>query len=412
MSAEAPSGAGMLSARGLRLARLAWLALLLFGLVLVVLSLPGQYQLFQTVCGGAGCDSRQLSPSQAAELSRLGLSMPGLAAYFTGLSLLQGLVFVLVGAIIFWRKPGDRPALIMSFALVAFGLGSLLSPSSRLPVLVQFLMALLMALGNSGIVLFFFLFPDGHFFPRWTRWLALAAVAREVGAVFFPNSVFDPLFPFVVVAILVLQVFRYWRGSNAVQRQQTKWVVFGTLSALGLYTGLLLSYGGLSARGVSFGVVPVIALSTVIGLSLALIPISIAIAILRSRLWDIDLLIRGTLVYGALTLLLAAVYFAVVIGLQAIVTALTGQSRSELVTVLSTLAIAALFVPLRRRVQAAIDRRFYRRKYDAARILAEFGLTLRDEVNLDELKRRLLTVVDETMQPASVGLLLVADDRK
>ena len=149
-------------------------------------------------------------------------------------------------------------------------------------------------------------------------------------------------------------------------------------------------------------------------LSLSLFPISIGMAILRSHLWDIDLLIRRTLIYGVLTALLALVYLGAVVALQAIFTALTGSARAALVTVLSTLVIAALFVPLRRRLQAAIDRRFYRRKYDAARTLAQFGASLRDEVNLDDLSAHLLEAVDDSMQPERVTLWLraTADEGK
>jgi hypothetical protein len=126
---------------------------------------------------------------------------------------------------------------------------------------------------------------------------------------------------------------------------------------------------------------------------------------MRYRLWDIDLVIRRTLQYSLLSGLLALTYFGLVIVLQSIFTAFGGQ-RSELVTVLSTLAIAALFLPLRRRVQDFIDKRFYRQKYDAQKVLAEFAATCRDETDLDKLTARLVEVVQETMQPERVSLWL------
>jgi hypothetical protein len=180
-------------------------------------------------------------------------------------------------------------------------------------------------------------------------------------------------------------------------RAQLRWIAFG----MGLGWGAPMAiFGTMLALGRLPG-------STTFPLWLTvLFPISLAIAILRYRLWDIDVIIRRTLVYALLTALLALAYFGSVVVLQNTFSALTGQSQSTLVTVLSTLVIAALFTPLRRRVQDVIDRRLFRRKYDAARTLAAFGATLRDETNLDQLTAHLTYVVDETMQPASVGLWL------
>src|SRR5260370_333305 len=142
-------------------------------------------------------------------------------------------------------------------------------------------------------------------------------------------------------------------------------------------------------------------------LAAIIVPLAIAFSILRYRLWEIDLLINRTLVYGTLTGILALIYFGCVIGLQNLVRGLTGQAgQSPLIIVASTLAIAALFQPLRRRIQNIIDRRFYRRKYDAAKTLEAFSATLRQEGDLDQFRAQLLAVSQETRQPASVSLLL------
>jgi hypothetical protein len=145
---------------------------------------------------------------------------------------------------------------------------------------------------------------------------------------------------------------------------------------------------------------------TITLLSSLILPVTIGISILRYRLWDIDIIIRWTLQYSVLSGLLALAYFGLVVVLQNAFTAITGQRQNDFVTVVSTLAIAALFAPLRRRVQDGIDRRFYRKKYDAAKVIAEFGATCRDETDLDKLTTRLVEVVQETMQPESVSLWL------
>jgi hypothetical protein len=209
----------------------------------------------------------------------------------------------------------------------------------------------------------------------------------------------------VEAAILVIvQLYRYRRVSSPLERQQTKWVVFGLavpITVLVLLTVLDLIFPVLASPS------PLYPLAfNVVGTSWPLFfPLSFGFAMLRNRLWDIDILINRTLVYGTLTASLALVYVSLVIGLQALLRGIISQDSSVAI-VLSTLAIAALFQPLRRRIQRIIDRRFYRSKYDTAKTVAAFSATLRQEVDLDQLREHLLAVVQETMQPAHVSLWL------
>ena len=181
------------------------------------------------------------------------------------------------------------------------------------------------------------------------------------------------------------------RSAVGVERQQLKWFAYA----------VALVPLGVAAAAATRPVGLVVLVATMLG-----VPVCAGIAILRYRLYDIDLVINRTLVYGALTATLAAVYFGSVVLLQRAVGWLTGQQESPAAIVASTLAIAALFNPLRRRIQAFVDRRFYRRKYDAAKTLETFALTLRDETDLERISADLLAVVQETMQPAHVSLWL------
>jgi hypothetical protein len=209
----------------------------------------------------------------------------------------------------------------------------------------------------------------------------------------------------ILVTGVAAQVYRYFRVSTRAQRQQTKWVVLGWF--IFLVGFLLAAVPNLSDPTLSQGVTLRRTFFLVILNLLTLILAgSIGIAILRSRLFDIDIIIRRTLTYAVVTGLLLAVFFGSVIVLQQLFAALTGSRQNELVTVLSTLAIAALFVPLRNRVQRAIDRRFNRNRYDAQAVLQSFGTTMRDETNLEHLEGQLVDVVQKTMQPRSISLWL------
>ena len=200
-------------------------------------------------------------------------------------------------------------------------------------------------------------------------------------------------------AAIVSLILRFYR-SQGEERLQLKW--FAYAAALGFAVILSASLLDLPAVDERIDAFAETLVWTVAPLGL---PISAGIAILRYRLYEIDLLINRTLVYGALTATLVALYFGAVVLLQKVFVALTGE-KSTLAVVASTLVIAALFTPLRRRIQGFIDRRFYRRKYDAGKTLEAFSAKLRDETDLEALNKELVGVVRETMQPAHVSLWL------
>jgi len=199
-----------------------------------------------------------------------------------------------------------------------------------------------------------------------------------------------------------LALFIRYRRTNDTEREQIKWLLYACAVFLVVYVGGTIGEvaGSNSVGGYIWGIL--------FGLCLVMLPAAIGIAVLRYRLYEIDVVINRTLVYGSLTALLVAVYFGGVVGSQFVFRTLTG-GESQLAVVASTLAIAALFNPLHRRIQSFIDRRFYRRKYDARKTLEAFSARLREETDLQTLKKDLVGVVGDTMQPVHVSLWLRTD---
>jgi hypothetical protein len=321
------------------------------------------------------------------------------------------LLSLVVAAVIFWRKSDDWMALLVGLGGVALGMVYVAFTLQGSHASWQVFAIVLDVLESGAFFLVGFLFPTGRFVPHWTRWLLPCLVVAGMAFLFFRDVsfmylVYKLVWLGVLVLLVIALVYRYWYVSSLLQRQQTKWVIYGAsvagIIAVGLTLPLYL-FPSLGQAGSFYQLV--IAPAYIV--AVCIIPLSIGLAILRYRLYDIDLLINRTLVYGTLTVLLVLVYIGLVIGLGALLRLTTGQlGQSPVVIVVSTLVIAAVFQPLRRRLQAMIDRRFYRRKYDAAKVLAAFSATLRNEVDLYQLREQLVAVVQETMQPAHISLWL------
>jgi hypothetical protein len=394
----------------LAIARIAWVVIALLTIGLFIVAFPS-YFAYLHVVNATSPSGPQLAPSDIRELQRLGLSLNFYAWFNISVNVIFLLVYVLVGVVLFWRKSDDRLALLASLSLVLFPIAVSTQVVGTLPSAWTLLVECGEFLGNVCLGLFFYLFPSGRFVPRWTRWLMIVTVAYWAINIFFPNVPFNNtwllfvLFLALIASPIILQIYRYRRVSTLVQRQQTKWVVFGIALAFGsfligtlLLFVLLPQFFPMGPLAYTLGQIP-------FDFLLLLFPLSIGFAILRARLWEIDRLISRTLVYALLTIMLGLLYAGLVIGFQALLRGFISQTN-DVAIVVSTLVIAALFQPLRRGIQAAIDRRFYRRKYDATRTLAAFSASLRNEVDLATLSERLVEVVQETMQPTHISLWL------
>jgi hypothetical protein len=302
-------------------ARAAWVALTTLTVGLFFASIPAAYEQLSTVCEGhAGCVYPRLFPEDAKALEGLG-GAGFYAAYHVALALAFALGFWAIGAILFWKSSGHRLALYASAAFVTFGtmqadtLHWLADAHPRLDLLVDFVYFV----GNASFFVLFCVFPDGRFVPRWTRWAAVAWITYWLLDSFFPASPVSPVnWPLVINAslflgligsLLVAQIYRYRRVSGPVERQQTKWVVFAiTVWIVMVVVVLLIGWiFPLTHPGIP-QVFYDLANPTVIILSTLLIPLSIGVAILHHRLWDIDLIIKLSLVYGLLSVVLTIVF--------------------------------------------------------------------------------------------------------
>jgi hypothetical protein len=412
-----------LSGPWLFLSRLAWIVVAITALAIVLFSVPSSFEHYRSVCTAAAevCSERavdQPTPEGVRALRGVGLSLRSYAFLNVVIDKVFQLVWFAVGALIFWRRSDDRMALLTSLFLVTFGTVTV-APTAAITLISSQLAWWLpvwgvQTVGSVCSILFFLLFPGGRFVPRWTRWLAVAfsafLVSRDSLLDLYSRSpalegISFLVFLGIVVSITWSLAYRYRRISSPEQRRQTRWVVFGTTLAVAGSFPFQLPVDLLLIRGDT--PLTLLLLKAGFSLSFLLIPLSISVAVLRSRLFDVDVLINRTLVYAILSATLAGLYFGGIVLLQRVFAGLTGQEKlPQLAVVASTLAIAALFDPLRRRIQDLIDRRFYRRKYDAAKTLEAFSSKLRNETDLDALSDDLISVVGETVQPEHTSLWL------
>ncbi len=408
-----------LSGRWLLLARLVWIALVLFVLAAAIASLPAVFAVLHLPCtaDSVSCNGNGLlTPGQIQGLLKQDFSLDAYAWSYIGFYGFTALVSIVLGGIIFWRKSDDWMALLVALMCISMGAENVMNPLQYNPSIWMALQNSVLLIQGLAILYTLALFPNGRFVPRWSGWVALVnpvytlcylafLLLLHLPARSLYNNPVNGLTWFGAWIFLTLaQIYRYFRVSSPVERQQTKWVAFSFFIVLvGALVFFFITPWLLSIQHNGFLYVLIINSGAFF---LLLLPLSIVLAILRYRLWDIDAIVNKALVYGLLTALLAAVYAGLIIGLESLVGLFATQSARPFVLVVSTLAIAALFQPLRWRIQTVIDRRFYRRKYDAARTLAAFSATLRNEVDMQQLSEQLVAVVQETMQPAHISLWL------
>jgi uncharacterized membrane protein YidH (DUF202 family) len=386
----------------------------------------GLLLLFVAGMGQAFAIARTLQPETLQMLAARGLPADAPAAFLLAIDTLALLTFAVVATLLMIRRPGERMAQIAAVMLLLTGL-LYTAPAYEAPAPL-WLKSLLSSAAEVSQVAFLFAFPSGRFVPRWMplalipifvwrfamwHWVYLPNLfAMQRPGERYPFLPQDPrdigLFFLLLVAGVVLQVYRYRRLSSATERQQVKWLLGGTAAAIGavgvyvigsnLVSPLLPPHSELFVR---------LGGRTVRHAALALVPISLVYSILRHRLWDIDRLLSLTVTYSAITGTLAAIFAALVVSLQVLFAPRTEVGATAIVAA-STLATVALARPLYRRVQRAIDRRFYRPAFEAQQAVADLRARLRDPVAMEALAAHVLTVAQQAWQPHEVGLWVPA----
>lgn len=360
--------------RWLAAAQVACLTLGLLALTLFVTGLPNLYASYLRLS--------TKNSELRANLPELGLSAQFHTTYLLTLLLLLAVVCFALATVIFLRKPDEPMALFVTLSLVLLGatFAGDIEASGPLRLIGQWLSNLLESLSLVTLFLFFYLFPDGRFVPLWIRWLAVFFTAPVILTAILPGSPFNldtlpaslytAFFSIWLLTGMLAQVYRYRRVSGPTQRQQTKWVAFGFSAALALYLGA-------TALGVAFpslekGSLAYFVANTAVWCGFLLIPVSIGIAILRYRLWDIDIIINRTLVYGALSASVVGLYALLVSGLGSLLP-LSGNFVASLI---AAGLVAVLFAPLRVRLQRGVNRLMYGERDEPYTVLSRLGRRL------------------------------------
>lgn len=386
--------------------RTSWWVVTGLAILVFLVATPDYYQQLNQVCSQEHCLAMQLNLEQTVLITQRGWDIQFYANLIIVFQVLLYLTNLSIGIFLYSRKAEDWLAILLSLMLLT----SLQADFYRaiLQAYPEFYWpASLIALLNSIlIIVFFHIFPTGSFQPRWTRFLAafwiilIAAFSYRNGMVYLweaqSRDLIIVLVSIVLLSSISILIYRYLYILNRYQREQTRWVVFGV--SVTLVGEILLEIIRLLIPVISENAIMLVTwnlLSLTLGFVL---PISILFAVLSSALLDIDVLIRRTLAYTALTIILLIIYVISVLGFQRLFELVTGQ-RSALAAIVSTLLIAASFTPLRQKIQDYINRTFYRQQYNTEIAFQELSQIVREDVDLDQMSMMIAKTIQNTLQP-------------
>jgi signal transduction histidine kinase len=404
-----------LRGRWLAAARAIWLLIAAVSLILVIFGVPKEFALYRTTCDTSMCDGSQLTAAGARDLAAIGISTTLYASYNLAFEIFFFVVWFTVAVAIFWRKSDEPLAWFVSLTLLTFGMAFPgFAEVTRIfdrNVFWMLVSTPLLFIAICSIVIFFYVFPDGQFVPRWTRflsafwllWTLIWLIATNLNLTEFYYNTY-----YLALAIGVgAQIYRYLRSSNQVQRQQTKWVVFGVTVAIALFLSLNIA-AMLFPEALHNNPMLEFLAQPAFYVGMSLIPLSIAMAIFRTHLWDIDGLINRTLVYSALT--------ASVVGLYILIVGYLGtlfhSSDNLLISLVATGLVAVLFQPLRARLQRGVNRLLYGERDDPYAVISRLGQRLEATLAPEAVLPTIVETVAQALKLPYVAIALATPQNR
>lgn len=367
------------------------------------------YEFLQGPCPYPCADER-LTVTQWMRAHQAGISPRTYAEVFAVLAVALAVVCLIAAVILIWKRPRDRMSYLVGATLIL--LGESYSEADTLATLNQFALvnvgAALEAIALIAFLAVMYVFPGGRFYPRWTRWLLLLSGAiilfmrSAQGQALHINHML--IAAMLVIPPLLAQIARYRHASHSAERHQVKWAAYGLVMAL---SANFLSTIADAVFGVGLGVAPAIklAMEALAYFGMMLIPVTMVAALLRYRLYDINVIIRRTLQYALVALLLTLAYTGILLLLQSLLRD-TIRRGDSLAVILATLAIVALYGPVRQRVQVWVDRRFYPSAYRSEEVVASFGRMAQNESDLGKLTDEMMDAVRSAVHPSYATLWL------
>jgi signal transduction histidine kinase len=384
---------------------------------LFIVSIPINYEQRSVICKIESCPPDQVTLAGEQAMNHVGISTTSFVTLTIALDVLVAVIFTTCAIIIFVRKPNDPFTIFVTVMLVTFGLatftGAIRGIALAYPKL-DWLVKTIEMIGNTSIPAFFFVFPNGRFTPRWTAAILIGWLLLILPPYYFPDSplnlqhnpaIFGPLFVIVHLSGIVAQIHRYRRISGSIEKQQTKWVVYGL--TIGVGAALITKLLALTITDPMGDGLPLIFVFNIVAvLWMLLLPISITIAVVRYRLWDINPIINRTLVYGALSFLTIAFYVLIVGGFALY---FRSNETNLVISFIATGIVAILFEPLRQRLQRAVNRLMYGERDDPATVLTRLSQRLDSALAPDSVLQTIAETLAQTLRLPYAAISLVED---